>query len=357
MRIAYIGQTRGTSLQRANALGRLSHVVTLIDPWSWIDSSKWGSRWLFHAGGVGLDYALRSRILRLVSRISPDLIWVNQGEFLGPTVLRGLRRLRVPIINYSADNPFATSYEHKWRNFLKAVGYYDLIVQTFEDAATRLKSMGARNVLRVYLSADEVVHKRVILSAADIKQYGSEVSFIGQWTPERGRFMLEVLNLGVPLSFWGDRWRKGKEWDQIKHRWRGPGMFDERFAKVIQASKISLCFLYKAAGNLHTSRSLEIPSLGTLLCAERSNEHLNLYVDRHEAVFWDTAQECARICKELLENDEKRTRIAEAGYKRALRNSLFNEPVMASIISAAMELHMKQKVVPSASLERRFKLF
>ena len=79
-----------------------------------------------------------------------------------------------------------------------------------------------------------------------------------------------------------------------------------------------------------TTRSFEVPALGTLLCAERTDEHLELYKDREEAVFWRDAKECAEQCKALLANDSLREAIAKAGHERCLRNAHFNEVLAAS---------------------------
>ena len=46
------------------------------------------------------------------------------------------------------------------------------------------------------------------LSAEDARFYGSHVCFIGSWMPERGPFMQALLQAGLPLSIWGDHWRK-----------------------------------------------------------------------------------------------------------------------------------------------------
>ena len=88
--------------------------------------------------------------------------------------------------------------------------------------------------------------------------------------------------------------------------------------------------------DLHTTRTSEIPLIGSLLCAERTSEHLDLYEDGVEAVFWDDANECATRCKELLADPERRIAIAAAGHARCLANGLMNEPVMASVLERLM---------------------
>lgn len=337
MRIAFVGPNWGTSRQRADALSRLGHTVSVVDPWSWLPKSRWTGRWLHYAGGFGFDVALTGRIYRKVTETKPEFIFVNQGEFIGPGILRKFREFRVPIVNYANDNPFSKKSEARFRNYRKALALYDLVVVTFAENVDQAHRAGARNIKRVYLCADEVTHAQRQLTADEQLQFGSDVGFIAQWAPERGPFMARLIELGIPLSIWGDRWEKAAEWAALKPHWRGPGMFNGNFAKVIQSAKISLCLLSKTNGNLHTGRSITIPVLGSVLCAERSSEHQELYYEGTEAVFWSDAKECAAVCKALLTNEPRRLAIAQRGHERAFRNNHFNEPVMASIIEAAIK--------------------
>lgn len=335
LRIAYIGPAQGTSLHRARALERLGHSVTHIDPWAWLGCSKWIGRWLHHAGGFGVGLRIDRPLFKAVSAVRPDLIFVNQGEFLGPSLLRQLRMLGAPIINYINDNPFADRDHLRFRNLRKALAYYDLLAVPRMDNVEQARRLGARNVIRVWLTADEIRHRPRLLDDSLRQRYSAEVSFIGTWMPERGPLMAELLRRGVPLSIWGDRWQKAPEWHLIKSHWRGPGIYDDdNYAAAIQSSKICLGLLSKGNYDLHTTRSVEIPLLGGLLCAERTSEHLALYKEDYEAVFWKDTEECAVQCRRLLDDDSLRSKIAQRGHDRAQRNNLFNEPMLATIMKA-----------------------
>jgi hypothetical protein len=84
---------------------------------------------------------------------------------------------------------------------------------------------------------------------------------------------------------------------------------------------------------------LEIPALGALLCAERTDEHLAMYREGEEALFWDSAEECARICLEALRDEERRKRIAAAGLARSIANGYHNENAMNAIIERTFARH------------------
>ena len=206
------------------------------------------------------------------------------------------------------------------------------------------RARGARAVMQVWRSSDEneVAHAPRKLSVEQRQRFASEMVFVGTWMPERGPFMAELIRRGVPLSIWGDRWQKAHEWPQLAPHWRGPGLdTDDDYAAAILAAKISLGLLSKGNRDLHTTRSLEIPALGGLFCAERTSEHLALYEEGREAVSWSDAAECAEQCKALLADEPRRKAIAAAGHARALRNGHYNEQVMARILEAAMGEHAR----------------
>lgn len=338
MRIAYIGPEHGTSLHRAQALRRLGHHVQVLNPLIWLPKGFWLGPWLHHLGGVGAGLLIDGRLLAAVEAALPDLIWVDQGPFLGRGIIRALSKLGVPVVNYTIDDPFGGRDGRRFVAYLDAIPEYDMLVVMREDNVAEAYARGARRVLRVWMSADELAHAPMELSSAQRTQFTSEVAFVGTWMPERGPFLVKLLSAGVPLSIWGNRWEKAPEWPQLASSWCGPSLeTKEDYAAAILGAKINLGLLSRGNRDLHTTRSMEIPALGGLLCAERTSEHLKLYDDGREAVFWNDATECAELCLALLADEEQRQTIAVMGHARALRNGYYNEKVLGQILSTVFE--------------------
>jgi spore maturation protein CgeB len=109
---------------------------------------------------------------------------------------------------------------------------------------------------------------------------------------------------------------------------------DDAYPKAISGAKVALALLSIGNKDLHTTRSLEIPSIGTVLCAPRTSDHEALYSDGQEACFFRDANECADICLSLIADNARRELIAAAGHARVLRNRNFNEPIATEILSA-----------------------
>jgi hypothetical protein len=101
---------------------------------------------------------------------------------------------------------------------------------------------------------------------------------------------------------------------------------------ALQGAKIALGFLSHGNRDLHTRRSVEIPYAGGLLCAERTTEHLAMYEEGIEAVFWSDVNECAAICHKLLVDDVLRERIRQQGMTRVRADGYGNESVCREIL-------------------------
>ena len=106
---------------------RLGHTVSIIDPFDWIGRSDWMFRWLHYAGGLGIGTKIDRPIFDAVKQSEPDLIWVDQGAYLGADLISGLRTLSVPVVNYTLDDPFGGRDGRRFNRYFKALPFYDLL--------------------------------------------------------------------------------------------------------------------------------------------------------------------------------------------------------------------------------------
>jgi len=337
MRILYIGVQRGTTLHRAGALKRLGHEVIMIDPFSFLPAAgiaqKIVSKAIYEFGGGIFEPYIRKRLLAELQGVSADLAWVDHGELLGRGTIRALKRAYHFVVNYNVDDPFGPRDGRRFHLYRRAASEYDLLVVVREENVYEAKLAGARNVIRVYRSADEEAHARLAFEDRDYQRWRNDVVFVGTWMPERGPFFERLIKLGVPVKIYGDRWQKAKEWAILRGNWGGPGLSGRDYVSAIQYAKVCLGLLSKGNRDLHTIRSAEIPYIGSVLCAERTSEHLAMYNENEEAVFWSSPEECADKCFWLLRDNEARLEISRRGRERCIRNGMTNEVVLKEILS------------------------
>ena len=335
--ILYIGRDSGTSRHRAMALRRLGHIVFHIDPSTFLPKTSAMGVWVWQTGGLFLEGYIRRQVLANLPPRKFDLVYVDGGELVGPSLVLELKKRYGKIINYNIDDPFGARDGQRWRLYLRAVPFYDLVVVLRDCNVPEAYAAGATNVLRVQMSADEVAHSPRPLNQALLTRWGSDVVFVGTWMPERGPFLAKLVELSVPLTIYGDRWNKAPEHSVLRKCWRGAGLYDDdQYAKVIQCARVNLGLLSKGNRDLSTTRSFEIPSLGGVLCAERTSEHSELYAEDEEAIFWETPEECAQKCLKLLKDEPLRSQLAVRGRLRCMQNKTTNESVLARVLYAAI---------------------
>jgi hypothetical protein len=320
-------------MQKAQALRRLGHDVAHVDIGPFSPSGRFASSFHYHTGALLAAPIVSKRLLEAIADVDFELVWVDGGRLVGPQLVRTLR-LRAPVLIYNHDDPFGKRDGFAWALFKRAVPEYDLVCVVRKENVAEAMGLGARKVVLTFRTADEVAHRPRELSPEERAAWASEVVFAGAGWEGRRAFMARLLELKVPLAIYGDQWAsETKRWAVLRDAYRGPSVFThETYTAAILAAKVSLGLVSHRNRDLHTTRSLEIPAMGGLFCARRTSEHLELYREGEEAMFWDTAEECAEVCHRLLKDAKLRERVARQGHERCVRNGHYNEPLARRLI-------------------------
>lgn len=335
MKILFLGDTTPYcgAWQRLEALRRLGHEVEAHDIHRLVVRGRWGNQWHYRTGFRFVTGAVLRRLQGLTQGKEFDLAWIDGGEVFGCRALALLRVHARLIVNYNCDDPTGPRDWARWHTLRSAIPNYDLMVTVREPTLHEFRQRGARKAMMVFRSYDDILLEPVPQRAEDLARWTGEVVFVGTWMPERGPFLAALARAGVPLSIHGNRWDRAPEWPELRHHFRGPGVVGPDYARLLQGARIGLGLLSKGNRDLHTIRSSEIPYAGSLFCAQRTAEHRQMYREGEEAVFWSDAAECARLCRELLDDEQRRTRIAVAGRERIKALKLSHVDVLAGILA------------------------
>ncbi len=330
MNILYAGQLgeHGSCSARASALERLGHKVHRLD---------WSSQ--YHLGGgllakvsmrllIGRRLGLLNSGLLEFARALPavDLIWVDKAVWIQAETVRELTKI-APVVHYTPDP--ALSF-HKSRHFRASIGEYSLVVTTKSYEMDQYRALGARRLLLVPPSYDPSVH-RYVAAYHLRKAKPPGVVLVGHYEAHYHSIAAEIARKGVPVSVFGPLWEGAVETGNLSIA-RRPAVGEE-YVKVISESAIGLGVLSKLAPDQTTTRSVEIPACGTLLLAERTRDHEEMFVDGVEAVFFSSAREAADLAIELLADEHRRDRLARAGLNRCLASGYSHDAVLARVLT------------------------
>jgi hypothetical protein len=338
--ILYFGSNSptSTSRHRADALRRLGCEVTVVDPEELIGPrSRWQAFLDYRTGYCWLQKGLLLSLNATVEGVgnNPDLIWVNGGELLGPGVMRLLRQLfSCPMLLYQNDDPTGRRDGSRFDSLRRALPFYDLCVLVRPETALEALAMGASRVLTVFMSFDEIQHT----PSETTSEHPPEpvVSFVGTFIPGEARdvFLLNLIRAGLPLRLIGNRWQRSRHWTSLQRIYQGPSLSGASYGQALGSAAVSLGMLSHQNRDLITTRSLETPACGGLLCAERTSEHQLLYEQGQEAMFWSSILECIELCSRLLAEPQHSSAIRAAGLQAVRRLGVGNEDICRQILAA-----------------------
>lgn len=334
MRVAYVYEGVGTSLHRAAAIERCGHTVGTFRSKKLQGLGRLAARFHWQTGGTWIGKSVSDELWAEIGKDKWDVLWVDQGRYVSRHLLDRARAVGTKTVLLNQDDPYGTRDGNSWALFRKTLRAYDLAVVFREPNIGEAKALGAPDVMRVWFGCDEVAHAPRQFAESDLAGFRSDVLFLGTWFPERGPLLLALADKGIEPTIVGARWDKAPEWPQLQRFHRGGATkSDDEYAKWIQGAKICIGLVSKGNRDEHTTRSMEIPALGSLLCAERTGDHMRLYEDGSEAIFWDDVDECATRCAALLAEPGRIARISAAGHARMLANHVGNQDMASAILA------------------------
>jgi hypothetical protein len=322
------------------AMRRLGNEVNILNPQSLLKpQSLWHSVIHYLTGYRFLQSELLQELqtCSMMQRLQPDLVYVLGGELLGSEVVLWLKhQFSVPILLFNNDDPTGI---RDWRRFFSlraALPFYDFGVCVREVDLLEWLAIGAKHVFRVWMFYDEEVHLSSNFTDDEARPESDSVLFIGTLIPgeHRDDFMHQLKQGGLPIHIMGNRWQRSPHWSELRLCHKGNGVLGTAYATALAKASISLGLLSHGNRDLHTTRSVEVPYAGGLFCAERTSEHQLLYEDGYEAIFWDSAEECILVCRDLLNHPLQRESIRHAGSSRVRELGVGNEDLSRSILNA-----------------------
>ncbi len=339
MRIFYIGPSSPstTSRHRADALGRIGHQVTLFDPFEALADDLSGpvrSRLHYRSGYRLLQPRLRMMLEKRSRQIaSHDAIWIDAGELLGRRSVERLAGL-APTILVCIDDPAGGRDGRRFDSLIEALPAYDLCVTFRNPTLEDFRRLGAKRSVRVWMGYDEVAHRPP--SAAESADWvGGGVAFIGTWMAgeDRDAMVLGLVERGLPVSVWGDRWHRSPHWRRIEPFWRGSALHGRDYCRAVAGADACLGLVSRGNRDQHTTRSLETPFIGGLFVGRRTGEHEALFGDGEGALLWDDLDACAQHCRWAIANPDAARTLRDAGMERVRKGGFGNETLTASILT------------------------
>jgi spore maturation protein CgeB len=339
-KILFLGQIGHgqTSLMRMRALERLGHSVrgvNTIEPWT---RASWMRRQAERRSERGSAInEINQSVINTAREFRPDLVWAEKQEFVRSETLIILRKLGAKLVHFTPDPYFTLSWK---RTFTMDAAFpvFDLLVYCKSYEQNAYETVG-KPIVYMPLGFCDEIHRP---SPSDDPRWSCAIGFLGGWEPRRERLLHAIAATGAEVKIWGGYWdflRDGR-WTPRRHiimrqlargdayrfhrdeslarAHQGDEVYACDYAQALTGAKIGLGFLRQICPDQHTTRTFEIPACGSMLLADRTDEHQEFFEEGKEAEFFASAEELLGKVKFYLRNDAARERIAEAGYRRCI---------------------------------------
>ncbi|ATE66183.1 CgeB family protein [Rhizorhabdus dicambivorans] len=288
--------------------------------------------------------AFNARLLELARASDYDAVWIDKGVWVLPSTLSELReRASARIaIHFTPDAQF---FSQRSRFLFQGIPLYDICATTKPFEVSSYAASGARQTILV-LQGYSRFFDPALASRPQAAKSAGEVIFVGHTQPHYIRSLHALAKSGIDVAIHGGGWQRHAR----RHPWlggyiRSDGIWGSEYAAALAASTIGIGLLGKHIPETTTTRSFEIPASGTFLLAERTDDHMALFEEDSEAVFWSSQEELVDKARFYLDHKDLRDRIAMAGRRRCVEAGYDSATQIARIL-AALEIRL-----PSAPAE------
>jgi spore maturation protein CgeB len=256
-----------------------------------------------------------------------------------PKTLQRLRAMGIATVSYMIDNPFGTRQDPGWRLYMKAIPGYDLHVVQRDANIADYKSRGARDVIKIQTAYEPTIHFPPPAGWSDADR-DRGVSFVGSPYDDRAETLAYLAKQGFPVTISGNRrsWQRALTAEAFEASYREGELYLQQYREAIWRSKINLSFLTWANQDEFVHKSFEIAACEGFLLAERSEGHLQRFVEDEEAVFFSTVDELVEKIRKYLPDQAARKRIAAAGRERAERSGYHNDRQVGLIVERVRQI-------------------
>jgi hypothetical protein len=333
MQVIYVGQlwVGSTTLERAKSLAKHGWQLTKFDITPYMKSGSRLMRSLQHRLLNGPDvWRFNKDLLNFCNRHGrANIVWIDKGTWLFASTLERIKeRTGALLVHYTPDPAFVV---HTSRHFRKGLAIYDFCVTTKRYEMDAYHKAGAKKTIFNLQGIDDRFLSCTQCSDID-NTMRNGVVFIGRREPHYQNLLMELAVNGVKPRIWGPGWEHLKKTHNLLSSCIiSDGVWGSEYPRALALGSIGMGFLSKMYPDAFTTRTFEVPAAGCMLLAERTQEHLELFEEDKEAVFFSTKVEMVDKVLYYLKNEKARSEIARRGHEKTINEYTWSKIMKPSI--------------------------
>lgn len=270
---------------------------------------------------------------RISSNVSKnyDVVWLDKGDLVNSKTLNQLRNHSGKLIHFTLDNLFYTNRNNRFTRNLNLFDYV-ITTKTFE-VNDYLNIIPKNKLVQITQAFNYDIHKPM----HSFEEKSNVVCFIGLYEKSRGDLIQSLVDAKIKVVLAGKGWRDWlrKNKDSKFIEFKGEELLGSEYVDVISSSRIGLGLMSKKFPELHTTRTFEIPAIGTILATEKNIEINNFFNDE-EVLFYSDHLDLTTKIKHFFTDSKLAKDVSIKGRTRVLTDKRSYQEIMQKLVNKCL---------------------
>jgi spore maturation protein CgeB len=278
----------------ANAFRRLGVEVTIFDPdlaLRWSQSGRIRYRLTYPFQHLLVHRALT----QFYARPRWDAVLVFKGHMVSAKTIAALRRRAdVPWTVLAPDSPWERGISTSSHHMRDCIRIFDLYYIWSRSLVERLRREGCPRPTYHACAYDESLHFPATVLDPSLSR---TITLVGTYDRRRAAVMAAIADL--PVRIYGNGWDRISPRSPLRDKVR-PVALGNDLRRVVTSSLACLNILRPQNTGAHNMRTFEVPAMGGVLLASRSEEQNEFFPEGKASLMFASSDELREVIARLL---------------------------------------------------------
>ncbi|MCJ7580981.1 MAG: glycosyltransferase [Candidatus Aminicenantes bacterium] len=299
-----------------NAIAKLNHTCISFDDRKFIFPGRLRQRARFlHKWEL---QRINNKLISLVCQNKPDLCLISGGHRIFPETIQKIKKKGIKTALWTIDVPLT------FQPIIQAAPFYDYMFCGGTEAQELLAEAGITETFWLPFACDPEVHKPVDVNIEEKKKWGSDITFVGSYYPNRHEVFEKINDFNLKL--WGPGWNKLPPDSPLRPLARDIQLTPEDWGKIYCSSKIVVVIHYKNEKipcYQASPKVYETLACKSFLLVDDQQDVKSLFEDGKHLVIFKDPRDLREKIDYYLSHPEERKQIALHGYQEAIQNHTY----------------------------------
>lgn len=277
---------------------------------------------------------INKKLLALAEEVKPDIVIIAGGHRIAAQTIRYFKSIGVISVLWTIDAPCY------FQPIIDTAPCYDYIFCQGTEAVELLTRAGIAGARWLPMACDPDEHHPVECTAAEKKEYGSDVVFVGSYYPNRETLFQNLVD--YDFAIWGPGWNRLDRASPLYRYVREAHTTPAEWLKIYSSSKIVLATHYRDPQNRFpvyqaSPRVFEALACRAFVLCDNQKDVFSLFQKGQDLVCFDEASELIAQIDHYLAYPQECEKIAAFGRQTVIAGHTYRHRIKELLASVTYE--------------------